>query len=219
MPKRRIEPEEAIGPVVDGLENFQLFPPSLAGEEPLPEHEESNEAQSAAEDIESPVLLLCGEGEAARKVAELALKCGFILEAAVSGSIEEARHTWPEANAVYEVPDWLDIVSICGIDRNYFVCLFMEDLELCEDILAQCLPSDARYLGVYGSLETRQEIFSGLRQMGAPDAELMAIACPMGLNIGAASAEQQSVAIVAELMAVKAGTLKRLVHSDYKKSK
>lgn len=219
MPKRGIEPEEAIGPVVDGLENFQFLSPVPLEEEPLPEYEENNEEKSGAEGIESPVLLLCGEGEVARKTADLAMKCGFVLEVATADAAEEGQPAWPEASAVYVVPDWQDIVGICGIDRNYFVCIFMDDLERCEDILAQCLPSDARYLGVYGSLETRQEIFSGLRQMGAPDAELVAIACPMGLNIGAVTSEQQAVGIVAELMAARAGTLKRLAHSDYKKRK
>lgn len=218
MPRRGIEPEEAIGPVVDGLKNFQLYKPSVEEEEPLPEYEEANEEKDKVEDIESPVLLLCGEGNIVNVVADLAVKCGFTLDVATAETGDE-HLVWPEAAVIYRVPDWQEIVEICGIGRNHFVCIFLEDLELCEDILAQCLPSDARYLGVYGTLETRKELFSGLRQMGAPDAELMAIACPMGLNIGAVTPEQHAVGIVAELMAAKAGTLKRLAHSEYKKHK
>lgn len=219
MPKRGIEPEEAIGPVVNGLENFPLAVSLPPREEELPEFEDIVEEKNEPETIESPVLLLCGQGETARKSAELAVQCGFILAVATAGSEEEARLAWPEASDVYSVPDWRNMPELCHIDRNYFVCIFIEDAEECEDILAQCLPSEARYLGAYGNLESRQEIFMGLRQMGAPDTELVAIACPMGLNIGAATPEQQAVSIVAELLAARAGTLKRLEHGDYKKRK
>lgn len=218
MVKRGIEPEEAIGPVVNGLENFPIFTPREEAH-PLPEFEESLvEAEPEEfEDIEDPILLLCGDGETAHETARLAIQCGFILEIFTDGSEEDAALNWPEAAAVHSTPDWADIEEICHVDRNYYVCVFLDNLQDCKDIISRLLPSEARYLGVFGDWETRQEIFDGLRRMGAPDAELVAIACPMGLNIGAVTPIQQSVSITAELLAVKAGTLKRLIHGEDKR--
>lgn len=219
MSKRGSEPEEAIGPVVNGLEDFPFPSQPLPEEAMLPEYEELEEETENSEEIEDPVLLLCGEGEIARESAELAIRCGFILKVFTDKNEEEGWGNWPEAREVYYVPNWYDLVQICEITRNYFVCIFLDNPRDCEDILNQCLPSDARYLGVFGDMQKRQEIFNGLRKMGAPDTELVAIACPMGLNIGAVTPVQQAVGIVAELMGAKAGTLKRLVHGDYKKKK
>lgn len=219
MPKRRTEPEEGFGPAVNGLEDFPSLDIIKSEMEPLPEFEENFEEESVEENIETPRLLLCGSGEVARESAQLAQQCGFRLEIAIHDNSEEIEMKWPATDQVYIVPDWLDIVERCNIDRNCFVCLFIDNLEECEDILLQCLPSDARYLGVYGDMEKRHELFRALRELGAPDAELVAIACPMGLNIGAISPIQQAVAICAELLAAKAGTLKRLGHSDYKKNR
>ena len=217
MPKRRTELEEAIGPALNGLEDFpplEIVRPEM---QPLPEYEDNFTEEISEENIEAPRLLLCGSGEAARESAKLAQQCGFKLEIAINDTSEGTDKNWPEAENIYIVPDWLDIVERCNIDRNCFVCLFIENEEECEDILLQCLPSEAHYLGVYGDIEKRRKIFYGLREMGAPDAELVAIACPMGLNIGASNSMQHAVAICAELLAAKAGTLKRLEHGDYKK--
>ena len=214
MPKRGIEPEEAIGPVVDGLEDF----PPLHGQdpEPLPEWEAPFEAelQPAAED--PPRMLVCGDGEAARAAAELAKSCGFLLEVAFNGDEAGARLAWPEADEVIPSPGWADLVELCGIGRDSYVCVFLEDPGEREDVVDHCLASDARYSGAWGGMEARRELFEGLRRQGAPDAELAAVACPMGLNIGAATPAQHAVGIVAELLAAKAGTLKRL-HGDWRK--
>lgn len=216
MPKRKIEPEEAIGPAVNGLEDFPPPAPLAPPEEPLPEYEAEPWEAAEAETVEEPALLLCGDGAAAHATAELAVKCGFVLEI-FSDAEDAAASAWPEASAFYHTPGWLDVPQICQIKRNYFVCVFLESAADCEDIISQCLPSEARYLGVFGDMEKRREIFQGLRQLGAPDTELAAVACPMGLNIGAETPEQHAVGIVAQLMAVKAGTLKRLVHGDKRK--
>lgn len=220
MVKRGIEPEEAIGPVVNGLENYPIIT-SKEEAAPLPEFEEPVEeaAPEAMDAGEDPILLLCGGGETAHETARLAIQCGFILEIFTDGSREEAALNWPEAAAVHLTPGWTDIEYICHVDRNYYVCVFLDNLQDCEEIISGLLPSEARYLGVYGDWETRRNIFEGLRSMGAPDAELVAVACPMGLNIGAATPIQQSVSITAELLAVKTGTLKRLIHREEKRKK
>lgn len=212
MSRRGSEPVEALGPQVDGLEGFPALTPEPEIEEVAPEAL----PEPAAEEMETPVALLCGSGALVDSVGRLARDCGFAVELALNHAPEYSPDYCQD---VKEIPDWRDFVEKCGVDRNYFVCIFVdEDLD-CEDILLQCLPSDAAYLGVLGDAGRRKQIFAGLREAGAPDAELAAIACPMGLNIGAVDNSQTAVGIVAEIMAAKAGTLKRLRYNDYKPRK
>lgn len=213
MSKRGSEPEEALGPQVNGLDEFTILTPEPEVVELAPEAVSEPEEQA---EMETPVALLCGSGDLVDSVGNLARDCGFLVELALNHALEYSPDYCQD---VKEIPDWQDFVVSCGVDRNCFVCIFVDDDIDCEDILLQCLPSDAAYLGVLGDSERREKIFAGLREAGAPDAELAAIACPMGLNIGAADNSQMAVGIVAEIMAAKAGTLKRLRYNDYKPRK
>lgn len=206
MSKRTGEPEEAFGPALDGFAYPVIAPPSLPVEE---EEKLSEEIPEAGErTLGEPVALLVGSGELTEEVARLASACGFSVHAAVNDESEAESLAW--LDAVHVVPDYLDMVSICSIDRDSFVCVFVDSPAVCEDILAQCLATDARYLGVDGSRESCREILSALKSMGAPDAELAAIACPMGLNLDAQTVPQKAVAIVAELLGAWTGALKSL---------
>ena len=77
-------------------------------------------------------------------------------------------------------------------------------------MLAQALTSHARYIGMIGSKAKKAQVYAALRAQGVPDAELAAVCCPIGLPVAAETPQQIAVAIVAELLAVQAGTLQRL---------
>lgn len=207
MAKRTGEPEEAFGPALNGLE-FPLEPalPMPVEQENLPVPDFETDFHEQADP--NPVVLLVGCGELPEEVGHLASTCGFTVQAAVSNEQESASFSWLET--VYIVPDYLDLASSCGIDRESFVCVFVDSPVICEDILAQCLATDAKYLGVDGSRESCHTILDSLKALGAPDAELAAIACPMGLNLGAETVAQKSVAIVAELLGAWTGAIKSL---------
>lgn len=208
MAKRTGEPEEAFGPALSGLD----FPPKAAL--PLPQEQEFLPVQEYESGLQlqdavpDPVVLLVGWSELSEEVGRLASACGFAVQAAAANAQEADSFAW--LDTVYLVPDYLDIASICGIDRESFICVFVESPAICEDILAQCMATDAKYLGVDGSRESCREILDALKALGAPDAELAAIACPMGLNLGAETVSQKSVAIVAELLGAWTGALKSL---------
>lgn len=209
MAKRSREPEEAFGPMLDGTEEIA----SLA------RHLEKPAAETPAEESlpvpeEPQVALICGSGEVALAVARLAAECGFLVELAVAAAPESGDELAELAQVRHILLDDDDFVAACDIDRNHYVCIFDENAENCRHILSQCMPSDAAYLGVDADAGLAAEIISGLKAAGAPDAELAAICCPMGLNIGACGASQKAVAIVAELLAARSGVLKRLRFAD-----
>ncbi len=217
MPRRGSEPDEAIGPVLDGfaaLPEYEDAPvPDIfqVNEIAAPEEELLPVAVPAqGEDIAHPVALICGYNEDAAAMASLAADCGFEVELAINA--ETAEVDCPAATQIHCVPDYDNLVGICGIERNYFVCIFEDDMLECEVLLSQALASDACYLGLSAGAQKKDEIFAALRADGAPDAELAAVCCPMGLNIRPKNSVEKAVGIVAELLAARGVTLKRLRH-------
>lgn len=206
MPRRRSEPDEAIGPSLDGLDQIERLELALRQEPEEvavaePEEPEPQEPQTA---------VICGGGEVAQACARLALDCGFELKYAVTADSPADESIASLANEVVTFEEAGDLVGQCGIDANSYVCIFTASAQECVQLIYQCMHSDAVYIGAWADKSQRREIFAELKADGAPDAELAAICCPMGLGIGAETPAQDAVAIVAEMLAARSGVLKRL---------
>lgn len=159
---------------------------------------------------EPPVLLLCGGGLVAQEVARLAHASGFVVDVADERADLATAERFPMARYCVVLPGFANLVESCGIGRRHCVAIVTEDPAYDREALAQVLTSHARYVGMMGSKSQREQMFAELRASGVPDAELAAVCCPIGLSIGARTPQQMAVAVVAELLAVEAGTLARL---------
>lgn len=210
MARRSKAPDEALGPAVDGLslvqpaQRDQPAPPMPEAEPEVPEE--------PVEIVEHPVALLCGQGPVVESVGRLAESCGFIVEHVVRE--DNSNLSMTEENPWLRLDNFDNFVEDCAIDRHYFVCIFLDDIADCETILRQCLESQASYIGLWADMEKRSAIFAGLKTAGAPDAELAAVRCPIGLNLGASTPDQLAVAVVAEMLATRQGTMQRLLYED-----
>lgn len=209
MPRRRKEPEEALGPAIDGMDQLARLELALR---PATVEEDTEEICEALEpEPEDPqVILLFGQGERETKVAGLGRECGFRIEVAARAQLDPDDNLASLADAVHIIGAGDDLVTELAIGRNHFICIFIDDAQECENILFQCLHSDAAYIGVWAGKDLRREVFTQLSEDGIPDAELQAICCPMGLGIGGKTPEQDAVAVLAEIMAARSGALKRL---------
>lgn len=209
MARRSREPDEAFGPMIDGTEDVvTLAKMLLEPETPVP-LEESGEPEDAAQE-EEQVVLICGDGEIALKLATLATDCGFALEVVSDSATPLSEELVDLARDVHILENYEDFANGAHVDRNHYICICSEDAEECERILMQCLPSDAAYIGACTNAAEAALVKEKLRNVGTPDAELAALCCPMGLAIGARTPEQKAVAIMAEIMAAGSGVLKRL---------
>lgn len=209
MSKRSREPEEALGPSLDGNDQIERLELALR---PQPEPVEEPEPEPEPE--EPQIALICGGGEIALACARLARECGFLIELVVKEAPAPGDELAELADVVRLLEDYDNLVEACAVDSNHYVCIFTPDAADCEHILYQCLPSDAAYLGAWADKSLRRAIFAKLKEDGAPDAELAAICCPMGLGIGARTPEQDAVSVVAEMLAARSGVLKRLRYAD-----
>ena len=157
-----------------------------------------------------PVLLLCGGGHVSLEVARLAHVCGFIVDVVDDRPEFSNPQRFPMARRCHVLPDYENLVEACGIGRHHYVAVITRGHGFDRETLAQALTSHAQYIGMIGSRTKRDQIYAILRSQGVPDAELAAVCCPIGLTIEAETPQQIAVSIVAELLAVQAGTLKRL---------
>lgn len=160
---------------------------------------------------DAPVLLLCGDSPETRATAVLAWQCGFLLDI-----VDEKEGTipleklYPMARRCHILPSYDDLVRSCAIGREHLVVIMTRDWTVSCHVLSQALESHAAYVGMRGGRNKRRQIYGLLREQGMPRAELAAVRCPVGLSIGAKSPQQIAVAVVAELLAAREGTLHRL---------
>ena len=157
-----------------------------------------------------PVLLLCGGGHVSLEVARLAHVCGFIVDVVDDRPEFSNPQRFPMARHCHVLPDYENLVEACGIGRHHYVAVITRGHGFDRETLTQALTSHAQYIGMIGSKTKRDQIYAILRGQGVPDSELAAVCCPIGLTIEAETPQQIAVSSVAELLAVQAGTLKRL---------
>lgn len=161
-----------------------------------------------------PVLLLCGGGHVSLEVAALAQACGFVVDVVDDRPEFSDPGRFPMARRCVTLPGFENLVEACGIGRRHYVAIVTRGHSFDREALSQALASHAAYIGMIGSRAKREQVYAALREQGVPDAELAAVRCPIGLPVGAESPQQIAVAVVAELLAARAGTLQRLRFED-----
>lgn len=170
-----------------------------------------NDALLYVEPLDAPpVLLLCGGGHVALEVARLAHASGFVVDVADDREDFANAERFPMARRCLVLPGFDNLVESCGIGRRHYVAIITRGHSFDREALVQALTSHAQYIGMIGSRGKREQVYAALRAAGVPDAELAAVCCPIGLSIGAQTPQQIAVAVVAELLAARAGTLTRL---------
>ena len=72
-------------------------------------------------------------------------------------------------------------------------------------VLRRALGTDVGYIGMLGSSRRGAAILTFLREDGVSDAQLKRIRVPIGLDLGARSAPEIALAILAEIQAARGG--------------
>ena len=112
---------------------------------------------------------------------------------------------FPEAEAV--IAEWPAdaLARLGGIDKATYLAVLTHDPKLDDAALLAALESDAPYIGAMGSRRAQAKRRERLVAAGVPEAQLERIAAPIGLDLGAMSAEETAVSIVGELIAIRNG--------------
>lgn len=107
---------------------------------------------------------------------------------------------------LYVSPDWPDeALEKIDIDARTAVVTLTHDPKLDDAALAVALKSDAFYIGSLGSRKTHAARLERLKRLEFGEESLARIHGPVGLNIGARSAAEIAVSIMAQITQVLNG--------------
>lgn len=155
-----------------------------------------------------PRLFVFGAGHVARPLAAFSAACGFAVH------VVDARPEWlsaerfPHAARELRAPD--DVAhelatADAGEDANTYAVVTTHDHALDQRVVQELLRRELRFTGLIGSLAKQRKFALRLRARGFGDAQIARLRTPVGLAIGARTAEEIAVSIVAELVAVRRG--------------
>jgi xanthine dehydrogenase accessory factor len=108
---------------------------------------------------------------------------------------EEVVAAWPEEA----------FKRLGGIDRATAIAVLTHDPKLDDAALVLALRSDAGYIGAMGSRRAQAKRRERLLAKGIEDADLERISAPIGLDLGALTAEETALSIIGEIVAMRHG--------------
>jgi len=119
---------------------------------------------------------------------------GMFLTSERMPSADVLIQKWPEEALAELVPDHQTAVVVLTHDDKFD-----------EPALKAALASEAFYVGALGSRRTTERRRGRLLEAGVSEEQLARIMGPCGLDIGADTQEETALAIMAEILAVRAG--------------
>ena len=85
------------------------------------------------------------------------------------------------------------------------LCVLTHDPKFDVPLLEVALRLPVAYVGAMGSRRTHDERLTRLREAGLGQDELVRLASPIGLDLGARTPEETAVSVAAEIIALKWG--------------
>ncbi|MCF8040197.1 MAG: XdhC/CoxI family protein [Desulfohalobiaceae bacterium] len=150
-------------------------------------------------------LYLFGAGHVAQQTAVLANMVDFRVHVLDDREEFANRERFPEAEEVRVLDSFTSALDSLAIDANSFLLILTRGHSFDRTVLAQALSTPAGYIGMIGSKNKRNTIYSSLLEDGFTQADLARVFCPVGLEIGAETPAEIGLSIVAQLVAVRAG--------------
>jgi xanthine dehydrogenase accessory factor len=153
---------------------------------------------------EPPRMIIFGAIDFASALAPLAKGLGYrvtiadprraFLDSPRFSSVAQTVAAWPQ-----------DVLADMTLGARDAVLVFTHDPKLDVPAVVAALATDAGYVGALGSRRTTDDRNARLREAGLTDEQLARLYAPCGLDIGSSTVEETAVAILAEIVAARAG--------------
>jgi xanthine dehydrogenase accessory factor len=152
----------------------------------------------------TPTLIVFGAGHVSMRLVSLAKVIG-LRTVVVDGRPRFAtRERFPDADdLLIGIPS--EIARNLTYTSSTIVVLAAHDYKFDIPVLKIVLRSSASYIGMLGSKRRGQAILNFLREGGVNEADLNRVRVPTGLDIGAVTANEIALSILAEAVAVRSG--------------
>jgi xanthine dehydrogenase accessory factor len=149
-------------------------------------------------------LIVFGAGHISMPLVKLAHDMGLKTAVVDSRPRFATKERFPDADEVLiGIPS--EIAQTLAFTSSTFVVLTAHDYKYDLPVLKIVLKSSAAYIGLLGSRRRGQAITGFLKEGGMDQTMLDRLHVPTGLNIGAETAAEIALSILAEAVAVKAG--------------
>jgi len=152
----------------------------------------------------APSILVLGATHVGVALARLAKDLGFRVTVADPRTTLATRERFPSVEAIEHLwPD--EAIARARLGPESAIVLLSHDPKFDRPGLVAALHSNAGYVGAIGSRRTNEERLAWLRAEGFSDEELRRLRAPIGLDIGARTAEETALAILGEIVAERRG--------------
>jgi xanthine dehydrogenase accessory factor len=150
------------------------------------------------------VLVIVGAGHVAMPLTTLARSLGFRTVVIDARPGFATRERFPDADELrIGIPS--ELVRAVRLLPNTALVLVAHDYKYDLPVLRHALETPVGYVGLLGSTRRGAAILNLLREEGVGEAELLRVRVPIGLDLGAQSAAEIALAILAEVLAVQRG--------------
>lgn len=153
----------------------------------------------------APRVLIFGAVEYANHLSHLAQVMGWRPYVIDPRAQFATRERFPDALEV--VVSWPGeaFEHLGGIDRATYLAVLTHDPKIDDEVLTLALAAEPAYIGAMGSKRTQADRRERLLAAGVAEEDLARISAPVGLDLGAISAEEVALSIMGELVAVRYG--------------
>ena len=149
-------------------------------------------------------VIIIGAVHIAQALAPLAAAVGFAVTVVDPRSSFATAERFPGVALVHDWPD--SALDSLAPDARTGIVALTHDPKLDDPALDRALHSTAGFIGALGSRKSQASRLERLRALGHTDDNLKRIRGPVGLALGAVSAPEIALSIVAELVAVRRGS-------------
>jgi xanthine dehydrogenase accessory factor len=148
-------------------------------------------------------LVIVGAVHIAQALVPLAVQLGYGITVADPRRSFASEERFPNVTVSTEWPD--EALDALRPDSRTAIVTLTHDPKLDDPALDRALKSDAFYIGALGSRKTHAARLDRLRALGHGDDALARIRGPVGLNIGAVTAPEIALSVLAQIVAVRRG--------------
>ena len=148
-------------------------------------------------------LVIVGAVHIAQALAPMAARMGYGVHVVDPRGAFATAERFPGIEVSQDWPD--EAMDALRPDRRTAIVTLTHDPKLDDPALDRALRSPAPYIGALGSKRTHAKRLDRLRALGHDDAQLARIRGPVGLALGAVTAPEIAVSILAEIVAARRG--------------